>query len=144
RDFHVTGVQTCALPILRDLSELNRRLGGEAVDGLICHLAGLLRDRSPALPQGALAARVRGGEFVLLLPGLLGEEAEHLAEALLEDLAELHAATREEPLARLALVPFAGGDDLPTLMHLADEALAGSASPWLRLQRAGFDDTLEE
>lgn len=129
---------------LRDLSELNRRLGGEAVDGLICHLAELLRDRSPALPQGALAARVRGGEFVLLLPGLLGEEAEHLAEALLEDLAELHAATREEPLARLALVPFAGGDDLPTLMHLADEALAGSASPWLRLQRAGFDDTLEE
>src|SRR5690606_40886065 len=90
---------------LRDLSELNRRLGGEAVDGLICHLAGLLRDRSVALPQGALAARVRGGEFVLLLPGLLGEEAEHLAEALLEDLAELHAATREEPLARLALVP---------------------------------------
>lgn len=133
---------------LRDLGELNQRLGGEAVDRLICHLASLLRSRCDELPRQAALARVRGGEFALLLPGLLGEEVEVLAERLQEDLESLHLETREAPLARLALVPFGAEDDLPALMRLADEALAGidplAGTRWMRLQRPGLDDTLEE
>ena len=133
---------------LRDLGELNQRLGGEAVDRLICHLASLLRSRCADLPRSAVLARVRGSEFALLLPGLLGEEVEALAERLQEDLESLHAETREAPLARLALVPFGADDALPALMSLADEALTGidplASTRWMRLRRAGLDDTLEE
>ena len=69
---------------LRDLGELNQRLGGEAVDRLICHLASMLRSRCADLPRSAVLARVRGSEFALLLPGLLGEEVEALAERTFE------------------------------------------------------------
>lgn len=133
---------------IRDLAGLNRRLGGEPVDSLICHLATLLRERCAGLTQPALLARVRGGEFALLLPGLLSDEAEALAEQLQTDLDNLHAATREGALAHLGLVPFAAGDNLQTLMRLADEALAGidelASAHWNRLQRTDLDDTLEE
>ena len=133
---------------IRDLAGLNQRLGGEPVDRLICHLAGLLRERCAELPQPALLARVRGGEFALLLPGLLADEAEALAERLQADLDSLRATTREGALAHLGLVPFGPGDDPQTLMRLADEALAAidelASAQWNRLQRADLDDTLEE
>ncbi len=97
---------------IRDLAGLNQRLGGEPVDRLICHLASLLRERCAELLQPALLARIRGGEFALLLPGLLADEAETLAERLQSDLDDLRATTREGPLAYLGLVPFGAGDDM--------------------------------
>ena len=133
---------------IRDLAGLNQRLGGEPVDRLICHLASLLRARCAELLQPALLARIRGGEFALLLPGLLADEAETLAERLQSDLDDLRATTREGPLAYLGLVPFGAGDDMQALMRLADEALAAidglASAQWHRLQRSDLDDTLEE
>src|SRR5207253_5644559 len=40
RDGHVTGVQTCALPISSDIGELDRLLGGGLVAGQVILLAG--------------------------------------------------------------------------------------------------------
>jgi diguanylate cyclase (GGDEF)-like protein len=114
------------LALLRvcDLAGLNQRLGGQRTDQLLKALADLLAAQSANRPD-ALLARCRGGEFAVLLPGLVREEAERFATQLENALASLArtGATDVEPVARIGLAPFATGDSAQELMALADEAL---------------------
>lgn len=68
---------------VRGLDRLNRRSGREAGDGLLAAVGGALRSYHDRVP-GALAGRLAGGDFALLLPvaGLAEETAAALHSAL--------------------------------------------------------------
>lgn len=68
---------------VRGLDRLNRRAGREAGDGLLAAVGGALRSYHDRVP-GALAGRLAGGDFALLLPvaGLAEETAGALHDAL--------------------------------------------------------------
>lgn len=68
---------------VRGLDRLNRRAGREAGDGLLAAVGGALRSYHDRVP-GALAGRLAGGDFALLLPvaGLAEETASALHSAL--------------------------------------------------------------
>ena len=110
---------------VNDLAGLNQRLGGQRTDQLPAVAEQLVRN-SAGQGAGQLLARSRGGEFILLAPGLVREEAEQLASRLDGALASLAStgATDSQPVAHMGLVPFAPGEAQQDLMMLADEALA--------------------
>jgi EAL domain-containing protein (putative c-di-GMP-specific phosphodiesterase class I) len=73
-----------------------------------------------------LVTRIRGGEFAVLAPGLMREEALQLAQHLDSAMASLHAtgATDVASVAAIGLAPFAYGDTPQAVLALADQALA--------------------
>jgi EAL domain-containing protein (putative c-di-GMP-specific phosphodiesterase class I) len=73
-----------------------------------------------------LVTRIRGGEFAVLAPGLVREEALQLAQNLDSALASLHAtgATDVAAVASIGLAPFAHGDSPQAVLSLGDQALA--------------------
>ncbi|WCD78135.1 cyclic di-GMP receptor LapD [Pseudomonas sp. TUM22785] len=111
---------------VNDLAGLNQRLGGQRTDQLLKAVAEQLVRNSAGQGAGQLLARSRGGEFILLAPGLVREEAEQLATRLDGALGSLAStgATDTHPVAHIGLVPFAPGESQQDLMMLADEALA--------------------
>ncbi|MCJ1888392.1 EAL domain-containing protein [Pseudomonas sp. LA21] len=111
---------------VRDLAGLNQRLGGQRVDDLLRAVADQLRLAGQSLGAGLTLARSRGGEFVLLAPGLLPEDAPALAMRLETMLATLAStgASDVSPVASMGLVPFVSGESAQALLVLADEALA--------------------
>ena len=136
---------------VNDLAGLNRRLGGLTVDHLLRAIAGILETHCAESDRAArLLARVRGGEFALLLPGLLSDEAEQWAGRLDETLAALYeqGATDCEPVAYLGLVPFLAGDQVPQLLQLADGLLSRldprAGRNWLRLERGAVSNVDDE
>jgi len=136
---------------VNDLSGLNQRLGGEQADELLRTIARLLQKRCRGAGLIApLLARIRGGEFALMLPGLLVEEAEQWAVKISEDLNVLHetGTTDVEPVVWIALVPFAAGDNVQQLLHLMNEGLSRIDSRegkhWLRLERSAGQVGLED
>lgn len=143
--------QACSgfLVLLRinDLAGLNQRLGGQRTDQLIKAVAEQLQQ----FCQGRyLLARNRGGEFVILAPGLDRDEAEQLAESLDAGLASLQQTEVSDllPLAHLGMTAFAPGDDSANLYRGLDEALAQATSQTLQnwacsehgAQRPGDDE----
>src|SRR5205807_6701230 len=78
RDYKVTGVQTCALPILLDLNRfkgVNDTLGHPIGDALLTQVAARLRE---VLGESDTVARLGGDEFAILrridddpIPGLV-------------------------------------------------------------------------
>ncbi len=136
---------------VNDLSGLNLRLGGEQADELLRMIARALHKSSKSTGLvSPLLARIRGGEFALLLPGLLEEEAELWARELDEAFTALHAsgATDVEPVAWIALVPFVAGDNAQQLLGMIDEGLARidprEGKHWLRLDRRDGQFSLED
>lgn len=115
---------------VHDLSGLNQRLGGQRTDQLLLAVAELLSREAAGLGAGQLVARSRGGDFAVLAPGLMTEEAEQLALRLEGALANLVSTGAADalPVAHLGLAPFNPGDDLAALLRLADEALAKAES----------------
>ncbi|BAN50031.1 cyclic di-GMP receptor LapD [Metapseudomonas resinovorans] len=115
---------------VHDLAGLNQRLGGQRTDQLLLAVAELLRQFSAGRGAGQLVARSRGGDFALMLPGLVAEEAEQLAVQLEAGLANLVAtgAADSLPVAHMGLAHFSPGDDMADLLRLADEALAKAES----------------
>ena len=111
---------------VHDLGGLNQRLGGQRTDQLLQAVSELLARESLPLGSGHLLARCRGGDFALLAPGLMSEEAEQLAirlEVALGNLVSI-GATDCAPVAHIGLAPFQPGDDCHDLLRLSDEALA--------------------
>ncbi|WP_263146280.1 cyclic di-GMP receptor LapD [Pseudomonas sp. RIT-PI-AD] len=109
---------------INDLAGLNQRLGGQRTDQLLKAVGERLQDLGSE--SGRLPARSRGGEFALLAPGLMREEAEQLAQRLDAALANLAATGIGDrtPLAHIGLAAFHPGDAAQTVLGLADEALS--------------------
>ncbi|PZP26646.1 cyclic di-GMP receptor LapD [Pseudomonas kuykendallii] len=110
---------------VNDLAGLNARLGGQRTDQLLTAIGELLRHPIAPTRSDVLIARTRGGEFALLVPGLVREEAEQLAISLESALASLHATgvTDVLPVASIGLAPFRPGMSPATLLSQVDEAL---------------------
>ncbi len=125
---------------VNDLGGLNQRMGGQRTDALIRGigelLARLLVQRGTA---DWLASRSRGGEFTLLAPGLAGEDADRLAQELIEGLESLRQTGASDctPVAHLGIAAFRPGEEVANVIGRADQALAQAQSnagkPWERL-----------
>jgi len=112
---------------VQDLTGLNARLGGQRTDQLLQAVGEQLRRTCATFPETKdLISRSRGGEFAVLAPGMVHEEAVQLAQALEATLQSLHetGATDVDPVACIGLAPFSPGDAPQALLKLADEALA--------------------
>ncbi|HSC83061.1 MAG TPA: EAL domain-containing protein [Pseudomonas sp.] len=125
---------------VNDLGGLNQRMGGQRTDALIHNIGELL---SRLLEQRGtpdwLASRSRGGEFTLLAPGLVGEDADRLAQELVEGLESLRQTGASDctPVAHLGIAAFRPGEETASVIGRADQALAQAQSnagkPWERL-----------
>jgi diguanylate cyclase (GGDEF)-like protein len=110
---------------LRDLEAMNRRIGHDATDRLLCALAQVLQSY-PSHVKAAMAGRLNGSDFALYLPaaGMADETGRSLLDALRGALATVDSE------AQLAI----GGAELPLpcgaqeAMGLADTALAQAES----------------
>ena len=112
---------------VKDLAGLNQRLGGQRTDELLIAVGEQLSRECAKYPETHnLVTRIRGGEFAVLAPGLVREEALQLARNLDSALASLHAtgATDVASVASLGLAPFVHGDSPQAVIGLADQALA--------------------
>ncbi|MFK5735599.1 EAL domain-containing protein [Pseudomonas urmiensis] len=114
-----------------DLTGLNARLGGQRTDQLLQAVAEQLRRTCANYPQtNDLITRNRGGEFAVLAPGMVHEEAVQLAQGLEATLRSLHetGASDVDQVACIGLAPYSPGDSPQALLKLADEALARAES----------------
>ena len=136
---------------INDLAGLNQRLGAVRSDELI-HAVGTLlqRLRERVGHAGWLAARIRGGEFALLAPGLVASEVEPLAAELSAELESLRdtGASDCSPVASLGLCAYHPGESEASVLARADQALAQAQNrpdrPWERVDdyqagSSGFD-----
>jgi diguanylate cyclase (GGDEF)-like protein len=112
---------------VKDLAGLNQRLGGQRTDEVLKAVGEQLSRECAKYPETQnLVTRIRGGEFAVLAPGLVREEALQLAQNLDSALASLHAtgATDVPTVASIGLAPFAHGDSPQAVLSLGDQALA--------------------
>lgn len=112
---------------VQGLAGLNARLGGQRTDQLLQAVGEQLRRTCASYPETKdLISRSRGGEFAVLAPGMVHEEAVQLAQALEATLQSLYetGASDIDPVACIGLAPFSPGDSPQALLKLADEALA--------------------
>ncbi|MFW9270402.1 EAL domain-containing protein [Pseudomonas sp. D2-30] len=116
---------------VKDLAGLNQRLGGQRTDQLLKAVGEQLSRECARYPETHnLVTRIRGGEFAVLAPGLVREEALQLAQNLEGALASLHAtgATDVASVASIGLAPFVHGDSPQAVLQLGDQALAQAES----------------
>ncbi|WP_417695437.1 cyclic di-GMP receptor LapD [Pseudomonas sp.] len=116
---------------VKDLAGLNQRLGGQRTDQLLKAVGEQLQRECARYPETHnLVTRIRGGEFAVLAPGLVREEALQLAQNLESALASLHAtgATDVTSVASIGLAPFVHGDSPQAVLQLGDQALAQAES----------------
>ncbi|CAN1593589.1 EAL domain-containing protein [Pseudomonas sp. B21-028] len=116
---------------VRDLAGLNQRLGGQRTDQLLKAVGEQLLRECARYPETQnLVTRIRGGEFAVLAPGLVREEALQLAQSLEAALASLHAtgATDVASVAAIGLAPFVHGDSPQAVLQLGDQALSQAES----------------
>jgi diguanylate cyclase (GGDEF)-like protein len=130
---------------VNDLAGLNQRLGGQRTDELLKAVGLQLSRECAKYPETQnLVTRIRGGEFAVLAPGLVREEALQLARSLDSALASLHAtgATDVASVASIGLAPFAHDDSPQAVLGLADQALAQAESQtdthWVCLDRSAL------
>src|SRR5690606_256148 len=129
RDFHVTGVQTCALPILMlDVDQFkayNDQHGHLAGDYALCLVAHTLN--SQLRPKDSLV-RLGGEEFVILLPEIAAEAARSIGERLrvsLEQVDSFYSPVGVLPgiTISIGLAQMQRQDSLQGLIARADAAL---------------------
>lgn len=114
-----------------DLSGLNLRMGGQRTDQLLQAVGQQLQRTCARHPETYdLITRSRGGEFAVLAPGMVHDDAIQLARALEASLQELHrtGASDVDPVACIGMAPYSPGDSPQALLKLADEALARAES----------------
>ncbi len=112
---------------VKDLAGLNQRLGGQHTDQLLQAVAQLLVRQCAKYPETHnMITRVRGGEFAVLAPGLVHEEALQLAQALETDFVSLQTTGASDlaPIATIGVVSYVAGDPPQAVLGLADQALA--------------------
>lgn len=107
-----------------DLAGLNQRLGREATDDLLRRVAATVGAGGAANPE-ALAARMNGADFALLLPDQ--KAGRELAEKLLQALIEtMEAFVDGGPSAYVGMGHFEQGTALRVLLSQVDAALIGA------------------
>ena len=126
---------------VNDLAGLNQRLGGQRTDQLLQAVSQQLVRTCAKYPETQnLITRSRGGEFAVLAPGLVRDEARQLAQELETTLQSLYetGATDMPTVAYIGLAPYNPGDASADLLMLADEALvqaeANSCQSWVCLE----------
>lgn len=105
------------------LDLVNKTRGFDAGDALIVRMAGLLRDLQE--PGGALAARISGNEFVLVLPQATPEQVQGTAERLQRSSAMISAGVggSQEPVSlSCGIASFNSPGDFETGLALAQLA----------------------
>lgn len=116
---------------IQDLAGLNQRLGGQQTDALLATMAKMMRTAKKLFAdQDSVLARIRGGEFAMLCPGIAEKEAKDLMVALSHNLESLSLTGEIDisPVAALGLVPFKRGDKLVSLLIQGDRALTHAES----------------
>ncbi|MGK2888907.1 MAG: hypothetical protein ACSLEN_06680 [Candidatus Malihini olakiniferum] len=81
----------------------------------------------------SVLARLHGGEFALLYPGMAEKEAQTLVIALSHNLESLYLTGEldSSPVAALGMVPFKHGDTLKSRLIQSDHALTRAESSLL-------------
>jgi diguanylate cyclase (GGDEF)-like protein len=122
---------------LDDLAGLNQRLGGQHTDALLCTVAQIFRDLMDTPHQQRwLAARNRGSEFSLLMPGTTAADAEQLGKDLSAQMTALFetGAGDHLPVAFVGITDYHLGQGLEQVMRELDQALATAQihpqQPW--------------
>lgn len=107
---------------LPGLEELNRELGRESVDTLLCRAAVALRESCP--DETCLCGRLNGADFAVLAPGVETVEtlAQHLSARVRLAIDDPSAA-REYPVL-LGGVAYRNGDPVSQMLSRADMALS--------------------
>lgn len=125
KDEHAAAAGSVLLLRLADLAGINRRLGRETADELLRRLAGLLSDQA-GRHGGALAARLNGADFALLVPDLASPD--DIAEELLDGLRDLAAAglIDGERQGHVAAGGYRHGEGVGSLLARLDAALASA------------------
>ncbi|MBS0850021.1 LapD/MoxY N-terminal periplasmic domain-containing protein [Citrobacter sp. JGM124] len=109
-----------------DLAGLNQRLGGKNTDHLLIAIAGILNDVQQNLFHNeGFVARVRGGEFAVIISSILPQEMESFVSRLTHQLTELHNAGLGDvsPIAHIGQAVFNFGDKPQDVLLKADQAL---------------------
>ncbi|MCT4499503.1 EAL domain-containing protein [Pseudomonas sivasensis] len=136
---------------VNDLGGLNQRLGGQRTDQLLQAVSQQLVRTCAKYPEtNNLITRSRGGEFAVLAPGLVRDEAVQLAQELETTLQSLHetGATDMPTVAHIGLAPYNPGDASADLLMLADQALtqaeANSLQSWVCLSHQTLDTVSDD
>ncbi|MGB7800673.1 cyclic di-GMP receptor LapD [Buttiauxella sp.] len=111
---------------IQDLSGLNQRFGGPHTDNLLKHVADMMSVvKSQHANSDSILARIRGGEFALLCPGVTHGEMVNLQHSLTQQLSAFYATGMSDinPVAHSAMVPFNSGDTPKSLFVQADRLL---------------------
>ncbi|MFC3396436.1 cyclic di-GMP receptor LapD [Brenneria rubrifaciens] len=116
---------------VQDLSGMNQRLGGQRTDALLASIGHLMRKIQKRHTEAeSILARIRGGEFAMLCPGLMDKEAYALIGELTHNIETLYLTgeTDVSPVARFGMVPFRPGDSAQSLLVQGDHALTQAES----------------
>ncbi|WP_241176789.1 cyclic di-GMP receptor LapD [Citrobacter portucalensis] len=111
---------------VQDLGGLNQRFGGPHTDKLLLNIANLLNaHREKYAPLDSTLARIRGGEFALLCPGVTHGEMLELCNSLSQKLTAFYATgmSDQQPVAYTSMVPFSAGENAQSLLIQADRLL---------------------
>lgn len=116
---------------VQDLSGMNQRLGGQRTDTLLTSISDMMRKTQKQHTKAeSILARIRGGEFAMLCPGLVDKEAYALIDELTRSIETLHLTgeTDVSPVAKFGMVPFRPGDSAQSLLVQGDQALTKAES----------------
>ncbi|MEW7312161.1 cyclic di-GMP receptor LapD [Buttiauxella gaviniae] len=111
---------------IQDLGGLNQRFGGPHTDNLLKHVADMMTvAKNQYASADSIVARIRGGEFALLCPGVTHNEMLNLQHSLTQQLSAFYATGMSDinPVAHTGMVPFSSGDAPHALIVQADRAL---------------------
>lgn len=111
---------------IQDLGGLNQRFGGPHTDNLLKHVADMMNVvKNQHANADSILARIRGGEFALLCPGVSHNEMLNLQHSLNQQLSSFYATGMSDinPVAHTGMVPFSYGDSPQSLIVQADRAL---------------------
>ncbi|KAA8995705.1 EAL domain-containing protein [Affinibrenneria salicis] len=114
---------------MQDLAGLNQRFGSQHTDDLLRTIAQMLTEAKERYSDASsMLARIRGGEFAMLCPGLVHSEAQTLLNELSRQLETLYGTGEIDvsPVVRTGIVAFRVGDTPHALMVEADRALTSA------------------
>ncbi len=115
------------------LAELNRRLGRESTDALLCAIAKAIDEFSATLPN-TLTARLNGADFALVIPQQLNASA--MGEELMRKLIDgSRPFLANETIAFVGLGAFRPGQVMSELLSQVDSAMASAEATGINTVR---------